>query len=171
MEVGLAITADVSSEALREPGERVLTYLRAPWPGMPAGQRCEVHISYREWLGQWRPMLRRGSLLTIDYGNVYPLIYRRWPRGTMRAYFRQTRYDGNEVYQRVGRQDLTCDVNFSDLRRWGTELGLAERAFVTQRKFLLKHVPTLNSARDAALAFLLDEEGAGGAFRALWQER
>jgi len=166
-ELGLRITVESSAEALREPQARVRPYLPEPWAGIRKGQRCEVHVAYREWLAEWLPALRWGHLLTIDYGGED--VCRRWPRGTMRAYFRQESYDGGEVYQRVGRQDLTADVNFSDLRRWGEELGMKERAFLTQREFVLGQLPGLKVGNDPALAFLLDEEGAGGAFRVLWQ--
>lgn len=171
MEVGLSITSDSSAEALREPPPRIVPHLPKPWPEIAAGQRCEVQVAYREWLEEWLPKLARGNVLTIDYGDVYPRLYRRRPGGTVRAYFRHERYDRSEVYQRIGRQDLTCDVDFSDLRRWGTELGLVERAFVTQREFLLEHLPSSKASSDPALAFLLDENGAGNAFRVLWQER
>jgi SAM-dependent MidA family methyltransferase len=63
-------------------------------------------------------------MLTIDYGaNSAEEIYDRRPGGTMRAYHRQQRIEGGGIYARFGRQDLTSDVNFADLVRWGEALG------------------------------------------------
>ena len=38
-------------------------------------------------------------------------------------------------------QDLTADVNFSDLVRWGEELGFQTLSLETQRDFLLRWQP------------------------------
>jgi len=138
------------------------------------GQRIERHSSYRAWLEAWLPDWKGGRMLTIDYGGTFPELYWRKPAGTLRAYFAQTRFDGiRECLQRAGAQDLTADVDFSDLVCWGDELGLETGALLKQREFLLQHLPGLEAraARDPALGFLLDADGAGGAFQVLEQRR
>ncbi len=172
-ELGLAIGQTTSAEALRAIGPRLRPHLPAPWQGIEYGQRCEVHISYREWLMGWLRELRSGHLLTIDYGNTVPQLYIRRPRGTLRGYFKHTRVEGAGVYQRAGRQDLTADINFSHLRDWGEEAGLQEQEFTTQRDFMLRVQPDLEkrASQDLALRFILDPAGAGSAFRVLWQTR
>ena len=138
------------------------------------GGRVETHLSYQRWLGSWAKSWRAGRLLTVDYGDTMPALYRRRPQGTLRAYCRHLRFTGLEVYQRFGQQDLTADVNFTDLQRWGEELGLAATCFQSQADFLRRWLPARFLARtqaDAGLAFLLDEEGAGGAFKVLEQTR
>ena len=57
-------------------------------------------------------------MLTIDYGGAAEDIYHRRPRGTIRAYLLQHRLEGPAVYENPGRQDLTADVNFTDLIEW-----------------------------------------------------
>lgn len=84
----------------------------------PMNQRVEVHESYHNWLKSWLPLWRCGEMLTIDYGNTCDEIYRRRPNGSLRAYLLQQRIEGAGVYQNPGLQDLTCDVNFTDLIAW-----------------------------------------------------
>ena len=89
------------------------------------GQRVETHGRYRNFLArELAPGWRAGRLLTIDYGDELPAPLPPPAAGdAARAYFRHQVLTGPEVYARAGHQDLTADVNFSDLRRWGRELG------------------------------------------------
>ena len=84
----------------------------------PLGQCIEVHDSYRRYLAEWLPLWKSGRMLTIDYGAMAETLYHRRPRGTVRAYLLQQRLDGPEIYQNPGRQDITADVNFTDLQNW-----------------------------------------------------
>lgn len=101
----------------------------------PAGQRIEIHDSFRRWiskLGSCR------ALLTIDYGGSVDEIFNRRPNGTLRGYFRHQRIEGGGIYQRFGKQDLTADVNFDDLQRWGRQVGLETVAFETQAEWIAR---------------------------------
>ncbi len=84
----------------------------------PPGQCIEVHDSYRRYLTEWLPLWKSGRMLTIDYGAAAETLYHRRPRGTVRAYLLHQRLEGAEIYQNPGRQDLTADVNFTDLQNW-----------------------------------------------------
>lgn len=85
----------------------------------PIGQRVEVHDSYRKWLRSWLPQWHGGEMLTIDYGNLAENLYCRSPQGSLRGYLLQQRVEGSAIYQNRGLQDLTADVNFTDLIEWG----------------------------------------------------
>ncbi len=142
----------------------------APAAGWTDGQIVESHTSYRDWLRTWTPRWKRGRLLTIDYGGEFPALSHRRPRGTLRAYFAQQRFEEmGEILARFGKQDLTCDVNFTDLRTWGETCGLRTVSFDTQRDFLLRHRPVRNPT--PSQAYLLDDNGPGGAFKVLVQRR
>ena len=84
----------------------------------PLGQWIEVHDSYRRHLTGWLPLWKSGRMLTIDYGARAENLYQRRPMGTIRAYLLQQRLEGPAIYQNPGRQDLTADVNFTDLVNW-----------------------------------------------------
>lgn len=127
-----------------------------------AGQIIEVAESYHHWLQGWLPRWKAGRMLTIDYGAEAESLYGRRPRGSLRAYLMQQRIEGPGIYENPGRQDLTADVNFSDLRRWSGPWAETLR-LVTQREFLHPFA----GPDDAAV---MDEHGAGGAFRVLEQQ-
>lgn len=133
---------------------------------LPFGQRVERHDSYRNWLGIWGRGLRRGSVLTIDYGDCAGCIYERRQGGTLRAYWKHRRVTGSAIYSRFGKQDLTADVNFDDLRAWGGALGWRTVSFGTQAEFLGKWGPGTTREADG---FLSSGEGAGEAFKVLEQ--
>lgn len=152
-----------------EPDGRVRESLLppAPLPGSSGfsethaqGQRIEVHDSYRRWLADWLPHWRAGRMLTIDYGSTAELLYHRRPQGTVRAYLLQQRLDGAAIYQNPGRQDLTADVNFTDLIDW-SQPWISGQTIQTFASFL-------GNQADRALT---DEQGAGGAFLVLDQKR
>lgn len=161
-------------EELRPPREPLPGELFsvAELTGLPDGVRAEVHRSYRRWLRSWAPLWRRGWLLTIDYGGECGELYGRGGGGTLRAYFSHIRLDDrSDLYHRLGLQDLTCDVNFTDLIRWGEHLGWSTGAYVTQRELLAQFVGLDQEGARPSLGFIADPHGAGGHFRALWQRR
>jgi SAM-dependent MidA family methyltransferase len=128
------------------------------------GQIVEVAAAYHDWLRGWLPRWQAGRMLTIDYGAEASRLYHRRPRGTVRAYFRQQRLEGPAIYQNPGRQDLTADVNFTDLQTWSTPRAETVQ-LTTQREFLLPHA----HLADPADAHAVEVDGAGSAFLVLEQ--
>lgn len=127
-------------------------------------QRCELQTCVHQWLKQWLPTWQRGSMLTIDYGDDFPALYHRRPRGTLRAYLMQQRLEGVDIFVNPGRQDITCDVNFTDVRTWLREHGTTEQSYESQQAFLERLAPSSPSKADAWVA---RGDGAGEAFRCL----
>ncbi len=84
------------------------------------GQTVEVHDSYRRWLESWLPYWKKGKMLTIDYGEAAEKLYLRRPHGTLRAYLLHQRLEGYAIYGNPGLQDITADVNFTDLAEWAS---------------------------------------------------
>ncbi len=134
--------------------------------GHPTGQRIEVHESYHEWLVGWMPLWKAGRMLTIDYGAEAAELYHRRPRGSVRAYLLHQRLEGLAVYGNPGRQDITADVNFTDLRDW-SRAWTHESTLRTFGEFL---GPFLDPGNPAD-AYLADPSGPGGAFLVLDQGR
>lgn len=126
----------------------------------PLGQRIEIHESYRRWLSEWTPSFR-GQILTIDYVAPTPAPV----TGTLRGYFLHDRLTGANLYQSAGQIDLTADVHFDDLEYWGKEMGL-DTLFRKSQHAFLRDFAEDNSTDQ----YLIDPEGAGGAFEVLLQK-
>lgn len=126
----------------------------------PAGQRVEIHESYRKWVAGWLPRWDVGRMLTIDYGGTMPDLYDRRPGGTVRAYSRQERITGAGVYAAFGKRDITADVNFTDLERWGEAIGLRTREILPLGEFIIRQTERMPDPRfaDAGAAFFVLEQ-------------
>lgn len=125
----------------------------------PTGQRVEIHDSYRHWLTNWMPDWQAGRLLTIDYGAEAPHLYHRQPGGSLRAYLLHQRLTGPAIYQNIGRQDLTADINFTDLIDWSAA-WTSDHRLTTFADFLGPNAPTqLTDPDGAGTAFLVLEQG------------
>lgn len=135
---------------------------KAQTPPPVDNQRVETHTSVRNWLQGWAPAWTSGSMLTIDYGDTFPKLYHRRPKGTVRGYLRQQRTEGSNIYLHPGQQDLTADINFSDYRKWCCALGWRETGFGSLRDFLKKHGHSPSGVTDAQL---LAPGGAADAFK------
>ncbi len=129
----------------------------------PLGQWIEVHESYQHFLQQWLPLWKSGKMLTIDYGAEIETLYHRRPRGTVRGYLLQQRLEGPEIYQNIGRQDLTADVNFTDLQNWSIPWVNSQRV-LDFHEFLTDWKKTTEPWHA-----LMEDEGAGTAFKVLEQ--
>jgi len=128
------------------------------------GQRVEVHESYRSYFKEFTSEMKGGAVLTIDYGEELEELYQRRPKGSIRAYFMQERVEGGMIYENMGRQDLTADVNFSDLRKWGEKNDWMNADYKNQHEFLAS-TPRGNKWDQA----VIDPLGAGSAFKILIQ--
>jgi len=126
----------------------------------PQGQIIEVHESYQRYLAEWMPLWKAGRMLTIDYGSTAEKIYHRRPRGTLRAYLLQQRLEGPAIYENPSRQDLTADVNFTDLQNWSAPFVCDQRIedFLSFLGNFSEHP-------------FREYDGAGGAFMVLDQLR
>ena len=111
-------------------------YFRNDGIELREGQEAEVNLRAREWIGNVGRRLRRGFVLTIDYGCLAGELYAPWrSSGTIMCYHRH-RASG-DPYERVGEQDITAHVNFSQLIRGGEAAGLAFTGLVPQYRFLI----------------------------------
>lgn len=131
-------------------------------------QRVESADAAHDWLAAWVPDLKQGSVLTVDYGDLFPTLYHRRPLGTLRGYHRHQRVEAPVIHANMGHVDITADVNFSDLMRRGEMSGLTTVACPTQAEFIRARLRGKLAGADARLA---DPDGAGGAFRCLMQRR
>ena len=99
------------------------------------GFRGEVNLGIDHWLGEVAGSLKRGFLMTIDYGHASQELYSpRRSKGTLQCYYRHTQ-SGNP-YVRIGEQDITAHVDFTTVMESGQRHGFETIGLVTQREFL-----------------------------------
>jgi SAM-dependent MidA family methyltransferase len=99
------------------------------------GQLADICLDARRWVAQIGASLERGYHLAIDYGYQEREFYAR-PRGTLMCYWKHQAVE--DPYIRIGEQDITAHVNFSDLINAGTAAGLENVSFTTQMDFLIQ---------------------------------
>jgi SAM-dependent MidA family methyltransferase len=97
---------------------------------------AEVNLEAIEWIKKISFTLKKGFVLTIDYGYPSSELYQSYRRlGTIVCYNKHTVND--LPYNNIGQQDITAHVNFSALDLWGTKHGLNNCGFTNQSQFLL----------------------------------
>lgn len=122
----------VSDPALGEP---LLARLRAAGVALSEGDRLDVSPASVAWFRSLARGLRRGYLLTIDYGYPAAELYRGHRLGgTLRTYAGHVA--GSDPFVRVGEQDLTAHVDFSALIAGGEAEGLTLAGLTRQAAFL-----------------------------------
>ena len=122
-------------EVLDQPSTPALQeHLDSLGVSLPEGFRAEINLSLSKWIEVVSSSLQRGFLLTIDYGHLAPDLYS-YPRrgGTISSFYRHTRTD--DPYTRIGKQDITAQVDFTSLAEVGRGSGLGPLGFSTQREF------------------------------------
>jgi len=101
------------------------------------GYRTEVNLRALDWLADVAQRLKRGWIITIDYGyerHEYFAPHRR--DGTLLCYHQHAR--SANPYAHIGEQDITAHVEFTSLIEHGKKLGLETVLFTTQSHYLLK---------------------------------
>jgi SAM-dependent MidA family methyltransferase len=127
---------DGFAEELRPANTALKEYLIELGVELPLGYHTEINLQALEWLSDIAIAMRRGYLLTIDYGYTNLEMYKpSRSQGTMLCYHRHKVNDS--IYAHIGAQDITCHVNFSALSHWGAKNGLNECGFTSQSNFLM----------------------------------
>jgi SAM-dependent MidA family methyltransferase len=131
------------------------------------GYRTEINLAAIDWLKTVAAKLKRGYLLSIDYGYTSQRYYNpQRSQGTLQCYY-QHRYHSNP-YIHIGQQDLTAHVDFTSLIQQGEQVGLQNLGFTKQGMWLmgLGLVDRISQPesleRRQALHQLIDPMGLGG---------
>jgi SAM-dependent MidA family methyltransferase len=112
----------------------ILERLSALGIPLPDGMRGEVCLELDAWASQVAGALRRGFVLSIDYGDLAPALYTENPEGTLVCFSRHVA--GLDPFQEPGSQDITSQVDFTSLMRAGEAHGLTTAGYTTQARFL-----------------------------------
>jgi SAM-dependent MidA family methyltransferase len=105
-------------------------------PYYPPGYRTEVHLVALDWMKTLATKLKRGYVVTIDYGYPAERYYgRARSQGTLQCYYQHAHH--NDPYAHLGHQDITAHVNFTALERQGERCGLTTVGTIQQAMFLM----------------------------------
>ena len=123
-------------EVLRPASGTLCEYFRELGITLPRGFRTEVNLEAIAWMESVAASLKKGFVLTIDYGYLSDDLYSvSRQEGTLICYNKH--HINNEPYHNIGAQDITAHVNFSALQHWGAKYGLECHLFTDQASFLL----------------------------------
>jgi len=101
-------------------------------PPLQEGHITEINLEACEWIRRIARSLDRGYHVAIDYGYLRDEFYAQ-PHGTLMCYWRHQAVEN--PYIRIGEQDITAHVNFSDLM---DEPSLETVLFTTQKDYLIQ---------------------------------
>lgn len=102
----------------------------------PPNYRTEVNLKALDWLKTMASKLKRGYVLTIDYGYESKQYYSpSRSQGTLQCYFQHRRH--NNPYVNLGHQDITAHVDFTALQRQGELCNLQTLGLTQQGLFLM----------------------------------
>ena len=106
-------------------------------PGLPDGYTSEVNLGLGPWAESVSRNIRKGFVLTIDYGYPSRQYYsRERTRGTLRCYYRHT-LNANP-FQHIGQQDLSVHVDFTALDEALSDVGFSAVGITVQADFLAR---------------------------------
>jgi len=117
---------------------RLAAHLGAEGVTLSEGQIAEVNLDAGEWVARAASVLRRGFIVTVDYGAAAAELYGAPGRagGTLRGYAAHKFAD--DVLGRPGEQDLTTSVDWTQVIRGGEGAGLETVSFEPLGKFLMR---------------------------------
>jgi SAM-dependent MidA family methyltransferase len=98
--------------------------------------RTEVNLAALDWLENVANKLKKGYVITVDYGYSAEKYYhpQRY-QGTLQCYWQHQRH--NDPYRYLGYQDITTHVNFTALEKQGLQVGLETLGFTKQGMALM----------------------------------
>jgi SAM-dependent MidA family methyltransferase len=146
---------------------------------LPDGFIVEASPAAEAWWSQAAGCLRRGKLLTIDYGlQIQEFFMPHRVAGTLRSYSAH-RLDSN-ILADPGYRDITAHVNFTAIQSAGERAGLITELFASQESFFVgvareaeKHNGGFEwtQGRARQLQTLVHPEHLGRRFQVLIQKR
>jgi SAM-dependent MidA family methyltransferase len=115
---------------------RIIDYFKSMNITLEEGQKAEVNLQALDWMENVAKCLKKGFVLTIDYGLHAEELYAAYRReGTLLCYHHHQ--TSENPFERLGEQDITSHVNFTSLIKKGEAMGLHFTGLVPQYRFLI----------------------------------
>lgn len=141
------------------------------------GYTTEINLAAARWLEVVISTMKRGIILTVDYGFPREIYYApERPQGTLQAYRAHQRNE--DLLAAVGQQDITAHVDFTTLIEAGEANGLRTVEFIDQYHFVLAMMARAEAVGRVytpqeirAIKTLMHPEMLGTRFQYLVQEK
>lgn len=118
------------------PNNLTAEYLKHHIPNWPNKYQSEIRLLTPSWITSLSKSLRSGAILILDYGSPGSEFYHpERQQGTLRCYHQHKWHDNPFI--NIGQQDITCDVDFTNLAMAANQAGLRVHAFLSQMHFLM----------------------------------
>lgn len=135
-ELYVGLKGEAFTETLDIPSSPKLEgYLAGLGIELVEGQRAEVNLQAVEWMRWVAGALKKGFVITIDYGYPAEELYA--PdrgKGTLLCYHKHRTVE--DPFVNIGEQDMTSHVDFTNLMMTGESRGLRTAGFTDQMHFL-----------------------------------
>lgn len=148
-------------EVLKPATKELKEYLEELNIVLPKGFKTEINLQATQWITEIAKTLKRGYVITIDYGCTSSQLYSEQKNnGTLMCYNKHVQNDN--PYRNIGHQDITSHINFSALCHWGLKNGLTCIGLTNQADFLLqlgfkKHLREISLANKNVLEAIKEE--------------
>ena len=135
-EIFVTLSDSGFTEILGEPSSPLIPHrINNLGLSLTEGYKGEINLAIEDWTAQLSNTLSSGFILTIDYGDTASELYSpQNNQGTLVCYNRHSAI--SNPYQHVGKQDITCQVDFTSLMEIGHQYGLTTVGYTKQNKFL-----------------------------------
>jgi SAM-dependent MidA family methyltransferase len=134
----LYVTLDQAGDFTWTTGKFSTPQLKKVAKKLSPGQVVEVNLAIDDWLASITSRMKRGFLITVDYGaeedELYDASLR--PEGSLRGFSRHGFVE--DVLSAPGEYDITSNVNWTQVMNAGERLGLRVVEFESQNRFLLR---------------------------------
>ena len=103
---------------------------------LPDGFRSEISPARNAWISSIAGVMKKGAILTIDYGLTEREYYHEQRNsGTLACYFKHRM--NHDPFLWPGLQDISTWVDFSACARVAEDVGLSVAGYTTQGQFLV----------------------------------
>ena len=99
------------------------------------GQKAEINLKALDWIKSIGALLKKGFVITVDYGLPARELFRHNRNGNLLCYYMHTM--NNNPFHQIGYQDITAKVDFTSLAAAGMDAGLEVTGFTTQFHFFM----------------------------------
>ena len=124
----MEIRGELSSSGLND-------YLEKIGIKLEQGQKAEINLKALDWIKSIGALLKKGFVITVDYGLPARELFRHNRNGNLLCYYRHTM--NNNPFHQIGYQDITAKVDFTSLAAAGRDAGLEVTGFTTQFHFFM----------------------------------